>query len=64
MTSEKSWKIIQGAAGDDDNAGGVGEPLIECPRGHERRVSRQERTESVIWCEKCGQSYQIDWQAS
>lgn len=59
MTTERSWTILAG--GNEEEAGDSDLPRIVCPRGHERRASRQERTESVIWCEKCGQSYQIDW---
>lgn len=36
-------------------------PQICCPRGHRRAATRQEQTESVIWCEPCGQSYEIEW---
>lgn len=61
---EKRWKVLGiGPLQEQTDSEPIKHQtaLIECPLGHDRRATLQEQTESVIWCEKCGQSYEIDW---
>lgn len=35
--------------------------LVECPEGHQRRVTHDEHGQLEFPCGECGRVYQIDW---